>query len=129
MPFGKFLDIQYSYSLHVQHPRYGSNLVMWIYTRHYLLIVVMINIITEPQKYLPIRWDPATGYFVSETMSRPTFLTFFVLLEILQIFWLMSIPITELTRRNILKLIYRQLFKGQTIGDDRSCRDDEDDSK
>lgn len=108
---------------------YLSTIVMWIYTRHYLLIVVMINIITEPQKYLPIRWEPANGYFVSETLSRPIFLTFFVLLEILQVFWLMSSPSIEFTHRNILKLIYRQLFKGQTIGDDRSCRDDEDDQK
>lgn len=88
---------------------------MWIYTRHYLLIVVMINIITEPQKYLPIRWEPANGYFVSETLSRPIFLTFFVLLEILQVFWLMSSPSIEFTHRNILKLIYRQLFKGRPL--------------
>ena len=63
--------------------------VTWIFTRHYLLIVVMLNIVTEPEKFLPIRWDPAHGYFVSVTWSRPLFLTFFVLFECLQIFWLM----------------------------------------
>ena len=35
----------------------------------------------------------------------------------------------SLTFSNILKLIYRQLFKGEMIGDDRSCRDEEDESE
>lgn len=69
------------------------------------------------------------GILFQKLFQDPIFLTFFVLLEILQVFWLMSSPSIEFTHRNILKLIYRQLFKGQTIGDDRSCRDDEDDQK
>ena len=66
-----------------------SPAVTWIFTRHYLLVVVMLNIVTEPAKILPIRWDPAHGFFVSLTWSRPLFLAFFVLLECLQVFWLM----------------------------------------
>lgn len=63
-------------------------LVLWIYTRHYLVIVVMVSIATQAQKYLPIIWDPARGYFVSRTWSKPVFLTLFGLLELLQIMWL-----------------------------------------
>lgn len=62
--------------------------VLWIYTRHYLVIVVMVSIATQAQQYLPIIWDPAHGYFVSRTWSKPVFLTLFGLLELLQILWL-----------------------------------------
>ena len=66
-----------------------DNIGTWIYTRHYLIILVMINIATQAEHHLPLIWDPPRGYFVSITWSKPLFLTLFILLEILQVFWLM----------------------------------------
>lgn len=61
----------------------------WIYTRHYLIILVMINIATQAEHLLPLIWNPSEGYYVSVRWSKPLFLSLFVLLEILQIIWLM----------------------------------------
>ena len=85
----------------------------------------MLNIATEAEHLLPIIWDPANGYFVSVTYSKPIFLGLFILLEILQVIWLMY-SLNQLFISNILKLIYRQLFKGVMLGDDRSCKDESD---
>ena len=104
-----------------------SHVVVWVFTRHYLVIKVMVNIATQPEHILPIIWDPAKGYFVSLVWSKPLFLSLFTLLEVLQVLWSMCRPGLGFTRRNIFKLIYRQLFQGITLGDDRSCRDEEED--
>ncbi|KAK8832049.1 hypothetical protein WA577_005146, partial [Blastocystis sp. JDR] len=87
---------------------------VWVFTRHYLVIKVMVNIYTEPEHILPIIWDPKNGYFVSLVWSKPLFLSLFTLLELLQVLWTI----------NIFRLIYRQLFQGITLGDDRSCKDE-----
>ena len=104
-----------------------SHVVVWVFTRHYLVIKVMVNIATQPEHILPIIWDPAKGYFVSLVWSKPLFLSLFTLLEVLQVLWSMCCPGLGFTRGNIFKLIYRQLFQGITLGDDRSCRDEEED--
>ena len=104
-----------------------SHVVVWVFTRHYLVIKVMVNIATQPEHILPSIWDPAMGYFVSLVWSKPLFLSRFTLLEVLQVLWSMCCPGLGFTRRNIFKLIYRQLFQGITLGDDRSCRDEEED--
>lgn len=104
-----------------------SHVVVWVFTRHYLVIKVMVNIATQPEHILPIIWDPAKGYFVSLVWSKPLFLSLFTLLEVLQVLWSMYCSGLGFTRRNIFKLIYRQLFQGITLGDDRSCRDEEED--
>lgn len=88
------------------------SIVTWIYTRHYLIILVMINIATQAEHLLPIIWDPEKGYFISKTWSKPLFLGLFTLLEILQVIWLMYSLFVYETCRNILKLIYRQVFQG-----------------
>ena len=66
-----------------------SAVVVWVFTRHYLIIKVMINISTEPEHILPIIWDPKNGYFVSLVWSKPLFLSLFALLELLQVLWTM----------------------------------------
>lgn len=104
-----------------------SCVVVWVFTRHYLVIKVMVNIATQPEHILPIVWDPAKGYFVSLVWSKPLFLSLFTLLEVLQVLWSMYCSGLGFMRRNIFKLIYRQLFQGITLGDDRSCRDEEED--
>ena len=104
-----------------------SGVVVWVFTRHYLVIKVMVNIATQPEHILPIVWDPAKGYFVSLVWSKPLFLPLFTLLEVLQVLWSMYCSGIGFMRRNIFKLIYRQLFQGITLGDDRSCRDEEED--
>ena len=48
----------------------------------------MINIATQAEHLLPLIWDPANGYFVSVTYSKPLFLGLFIVLEGLQIIWL-----------------------------------------
>ena len=60
---------------------------VWVFTRHYLVIKVMVNIYTEPEHILPIIWDPKNGYFVSLVWSKPLFLSLFTLLELLQVLW------------------------------------------
>lgn len=98
---------------------------VWVFTRHYLVIKVMVNIYTEPEHILPIIWDPKNGYFVSLVWSKPLFLSLFTLLELLQVLWTMWGLLLSLSSSNIFRLIYRQLFQGITLGDDRSCKDEE----
>ena len=88
MPGSWFLDTSASRCSPVSLFQPIDRVVLWIYTRHYLVIVVMVSIATQAQQYLPIIWDPAHGYFVSRTWSKPVFLTLFGLLELLQIMWL-----------------------------------------
>lgn len=64
-------------------------IVVWVFTRHYLIIKVMINISSEAEHILPIVWDPKNGYFVSLSWSKPLFLLLFTLLELLQVLWTM----------------------------------------
>ena len=94
---------------------------VWVFTRHYLVNKVMVNIYTEPEHILPIIWDPKNGYFVSLVWSKPLFLSLFTLLELLQVLWTMWGLLLPLSSSNIFRLLYRQLFQGITLGDDRSC--------
>jgi acyl-CoA-dependent ceramide synthase len=85
---------------------------VWIYSRHYEYNRIVYSVYSDFQKYLPLRWDPALGYF-STKLSNWFFIILLGSLQVLLVFWL------YLIFRVVAKVV-----KGSALADNRS--DDED---
>ena len=93
---------------------FGFFVLLWIYTRHYLLGFVTYSIYTADQ-YISNKWDPKTGHYWSPKIQMGFFL-FVLTLQLLMYFWLGL----------ILRVIYRVIIQKKSAEDVRE-EDEEDD--
>ncbi|PVU90799.1 hypothetical protein BB561_004714 [Smittium simulii] len=95
-------------------PTFALMLCTWIYTRHYILVRIIYNILFEAKNYITFDWNPEQGYYASKNIIYSSS-AFLISLEIMCIVWLYQ----------IIKVI-RNILIGHGTIDVRS--DDEDDS-
>jgi len=60
---------------------FGLFMVAWLVTRHILFILVIASTYVGVPRYLPFKWDPANGHYVTNN----TYLGFLVLMGLLQV--------------------------------------------
>jgi len=60
---------------------FGLFMVAWLVTRHILFIIVIMSTYVDIPGYLPFKWDPANGHYVTNN----TYLGFLVLMGLLQV--------------------------------------------
>ncbi|KAK9762392.1 Sphingosine N-acyltransferase lag1 [Basidiobolus ranarum] len=87
---------------------FGCFVIAWAYTRHYLFFLIMWSIWKEADVYLVIDCRPSQGFFVCRQIQY-FFLTLFVVLQGLMLFWF----------GQIVKVIWRVL-QGSNAADCRS---------
>lgn len=96
---------------------FGFFVLCWIYSRHYVFLIVMKSIWLEGPELAPFKWDPENGYYWN-AHAQKFFLVLFGLLQTIMIFWLAM----------IFKVILRVL-KGNNADDNRSDSDESEDEK
>ncbi|OMH85079.1 Sphingosine N-acyltransferase lag1 [Zancudomyces culisetae] len=85
--------------------------IAWIFSRHYVFLRILHDVIFVSSRLANPNWDPANGLYYTRN-TRHLFLFFLIALEVLFFIWLYS----------ILKIIYRVVM-GNQLEDIRS--DDE----
>jgi len=92
---------------------FGLFMVAWLVTRHILFINVILSTSMDIPSYIPFKWDPANGHFVTNNIYVG-FLVLMAFLQVLQLIWFTT----------ILRVAYRVLTGG---GAEDARSDDEDD--
>lgn len=60
---------------------FGLFMVSWLITRHVLFILVIVSMYTNVPRYIPFKWDPANGHYV----TNGVYIGFLVLMGLLQV--------------------------------------------
>ncbi|KAI8086420.1 TLC domain-containing protein [Halteromyces radiatus] len=92
---------------------FGLFAIAWPVTRHGFFTIIVWATITEPTRYLDMKWEPEKGKYFTP-LTQKMYVGLFLLLQIIMIYWFAM----------ILKIIIAVL-KGKNAEDVRS--DDEDD--
>ncbi|CAO3588030.1 unnamed protein product [Absidia cylindrospora] len=94
---------------------FGLFAIAWPITRHGFFTVIIWATITQPSRYLDMKWEPEKGKFFTP-FTQKCYITLFLLLNVIMIYWFAM----------IIKVIVAVL-KGNNAEDTRS--DDEDDEQ
>jgi acyl-CoA-dependent ceramide synthase len=93
---------------------FGLFALSWPITRHGFFTVIVWSTLTEPNKYMDMKWEPEKGFFMTPTVQK-LYTGLFMILNIIMIYWFAL----------IIKVITRVL-QGNNAEDTRSDNEEDD---